>query len=74
MTTARRNCAGITDRRSGEEARCDLAAWIAKWGQMGHVLSEARRMVEEIIEELLIFVKELALGCPAPIERICRMH
>ena len=33
----------LYDRRSVEEARHDLAAWIAKWG----ALSEARRWVEE---------------------------
>jgi hypothetical protein len=30
MITASKNCAGVTDRRSIKEARCELAAWIAK--------------------------------------------
>ena len=71
MTTACRNCAGITDRRSVEEARCELAAWIAKWG-MGYP-----RLVgwgEEIIKETLIFFdKELAPGYLVTVERIYRI-
>jgi transposase-like protein len=43
---------GITDRRCVEEARCDLAAWIAKWGMRYPRLA---RWVEEIIEKALIF-------------------
>jgi putative transposase len=50
MTTACRNCAGFTI----EEARCDLAAWIAKSaGRYPRLVA----WVEETIEETLTFYR-----------------
>jgi putative transposase len=44
----------LYDRRSVEEARCDLAAWIAKWGARYPKLVG---WVEETIEETLTFYR-----------------
>ena len=53
-TTACRSCAWLYDRRSVEEARHDLAAWIAKWGARYPRLVA---WVEETIEETLTFYR-----------------
>jgi putative transposase len=58
---------GKAIRRGG---RSELAAWIAKWSMR---FPRLVGRIGERIEETLIFVKELAPGYPAPIERICRI-
>ena len=45
----------LYDRRSIEEARQDLAGWVAKWGRYPKLV----RWVEETIEEGLIFYRLL---------------
>ena len=53
-TTACRRLRWLYDRRTVEEARRDLSAWIAKWGNRYHKLVD---WVEETIEETFTFYR-----------------
>ena len=61
-TTACRSCAWLYDRRNVEEARRDLAAWVAEWGERVSLRSSFD-WVEETIEEPFTLLSPAA---PAP--------